>query len=84
MAGLGSHLRVEKHLQQQIAEFVEQVGPILPIDGIQHFIGFLNRVLADGGEVLRTIPWASAGRAQAGMISTERKNSCSKSVVLAG
>ena len=59
------HSGMEDHLQQQIAEFVAQVGEIAPHDGISHFIRLFDRVRGDGREVLFEVPRAAGvGRAQ--------------------
>ena len=64
VAGLVPHLRVEQHLQQQVAQFLRQVRPVLALDRVQYLVGFLQRVPADGGKALLAVPRASARRAQ--------------------
>ncbi len=64
VAGLIPHLRVEQHLQQQVAQFLRQVRPVLALDRVQYLVGLFQRVPADGGKALLAVPRASAGRAQ--------------------
>ncbi len=59
------HLGVEKHLQQQVAEFARQLGPVAIVDGLEDFVGFFQRVGLDGIEGLFAVPGAAAGCAQA-------------------
>jgi hypothetical protein len=62
MAGLGGHLRVVDHLEEQIAQFALQLGPGLALDGVGDLVGFLQRVGGDGGEVLLDVPGAAGFR----------------------
>ena len=62
VAFVGRHLRVEQHLQQQIAEFLFKMRKIAALDGVEDFVCFFERVFADGIEGLFAIPWAAAGR----------------------
>ena len=50
------HAGVEDDLEQQVAQLVLQVGPVLVLDGAGDFIGFLDRVRRDGGEGLLACP----------------------------
>ncbi|CAM5314477.1 hypothetical protein RLIN73S_04615 [Rhodanobacter lindaniclasticus] len=59
---LGGHLRVEHHLQQQVAEFVAKIGPVLPVDRVGNFVGLLDRVGGDRGKILFHIPRATDSR----------------------
>ncbi len=59
-APLGRHLRVERHLQQQVAQLVAQLGPIAAIDRIGHFVSLFDRVGRDRGEILLHVPRATA------------------------
>ncbi|MNE65788.1 hypothetical protein D3C80_1612950 [compost metagenome] len=54
-----AHLGVKHHLEQQIAQFITQIGIVLALNGIQHFVGFFQGVRRDGGEGLLTIPRAT-------------------------
>ena len=59
------HAGVIDDLQQEVAELLAQVGEIAAGDGVGHFVGFLQRVGSDAGEVLLQVPGATgAGRAQ--------------------
>ncbi len=55
-AGLLRHLRVEHHLQQQVAKFQAQIVEVLARDGVGHLVSFLQRVRRDAGEILAQIP----------------------------
>jgi hypothetical protein len=60
------HLRMEHHLQQQVAQFVAQIGPVAAVDRVGDFVGFLDRISRDGREVLLHVPRATPfGIAQA-------------------
>ena len=58
------HLGVEEHLQQQVAKLAGQLVPVARVDGLQHFVGFFQRVGLDGVEGLLAVPGTSAGAAQ--------------------
>ena len=57
------HAGMEDDLQQQVAEFVLEVGEVAAGDGVGHLIGFLERIGRDGLEVLLEVPGAAASRA---------------------
>ena len=60
-------LRVERDLEQQVAELVAQPREVALLDRIRHLVGFLERVRRDGAEILLQVPRAAArGVAQAG------------------
>ena len=62
----GSHLREENRLQHEIAQFGAQFVPIPAIDGVEHLVGFFERVGFDGVECLFAIPGTASGGSQAG------------------
>ncbi len=68
------HLRIKKHLQQQVAEFAGQFVPVAIIDGFEDFIGFFQRVGFDGIEGLLAIPGTPPGARKRSMIATARSN----------
>jgi hypothetical protein len=51
---------VKHHLQQQITEFVAEIGKIAAGDRISDFIGFLDGVGHNGRKILFEIPGAAA------------------------
>ncbi len=53
---LGRHLRMEDHLQQQVAQLVAQASQVVAIDRIGHLVGFFDGVWRDAGEGLLHIP----------------------------
>lgn len=59
----GGHLGVEDGLEQEIAEFFAEAGPIAFVDGIEDFVGLFEGVLLDGVEGLCPIPGATIGGA---------------------
>ena len=61
-ATLLGHARMEHDLQQQVAEFVAQVGHVIAIDGIGDFVRLLDGVGRDGRERLCDVPWAARSR----------------------
>ena len=65
MPRLLGHLRVVDRLQQQIAQLSLQLGPVLPLDGVGDFVGLLDRVGRDGGEILLEYPRGSPSRGRA-------------------
>ena len=64
VALVGGHLRIEQHLQQQIAEFFGKMREVAALNGVEDFVGFFKRVFADGVEGLLAVPGAAAGSAQ--------------------
>ena len=59
-AALIRHLRVIDHLEQQIAQFIQEQVWVIRGDGVRDLIAFLNCVRRDGGEILHQIPGAAA------------------------
>jgi len=59
----GSHLSVKDHLQQQIAQFVAHLAGVAALDGLEHFVGFLQQVGSQAPWCLLAIPWTPARRA---------------------
>ena len=53
---------MEHHLQQQVAEFLAQVGKITTVDGVGDLVGFLDGVGQDAVEILLQVPRAAAFR----------------------
>ena len=66
VALVGGHLRIEKHLKQQVAEFFGQMREVAALDGVEDLVGLFQRVFADGIEGLFAVPGAAAGSAKAG------------------
>ena len=68
------HPGMEDHLEQQIAEFVPQIGQIAALDGVHDLIGFLERVGRDRRESPARDPRGSRcpGVRSAAMISRRR------------
>ena len=44
VAFVGRHLRVEQHLQQQVAELFGQMRKVAPLDGVEDLVGLFERV----------------------------------------
>ena len=59
-------LRVEENLEEKVAEFLGEFGVVGGVQGIEHFVGFLDQVGAEGGVSLLAVPEAAVGRAKAG------------------
>ena len=59
------HLRIEEHLQQQVAEFAGEFVPVAIVDGFEDFVGLFQRVGLDGVEGLLAIPGAASRSPQA-------------------
>ena len=57
------HAGVEDDLQQQVAEFLLEIGKIVARDRVGDLIGFFERVGRDGREVLRQDPTGSRSAA---------------------
>ena len=53
---------VEDNLEQQIAEFILEIGYVVARDRIDDFMGFLDRIGRDRREILREVPFASVLR----------------------
>jgi hypothetical protein len=64
VAVVGRHLGIKQHLQQQVAQFLGQVRPVAPLDGVEDLVGLFQRVFANGIEGLLAVPRAAAGSAQ--------------------
>jgi hypothetical protein len=60
------HGGVEDYLEGEVAQFFGEVGPVLAIDGVEDFVGFLEGVGLDGVEGLFAVPGAASGGAEAG------------------
>ncbi len=60
---LGGDLRVEDDLQQQVAEFLAEVGVVAIVDRLDDFVGFLDHAGAQAGVGLFAVPRATAGSA---------------------
>ena len=60
VAFLARHLRIEQHLQQQVAQFAGQLRPVAIVDGFKDFVSLFQRVGLDGVKGLFAIPRASA------------------------
>ena len=58
------HLRVKEDLEQEISEFLAQIRPVSAFDGVEHFVGLFEGVLADGVEALLAIPRTATLSAQ--------------------
>jgi hypothetical protein len=56
------HACVKDHLEQEISEFLAKAGHVAAGDGIGDFVGFLDRVGRDGGEILLDVPRAAGSR----------------------
>ena len=56
VAGFLGHACMEHDLQQQVAQFVAQIRIVAPVYRIGHFVGFLDRVRRDRGEILLHVP----------------------------
>ena len=58
-------LAVEIHLEQEVAEFLADVGVVAALDGVHCFVGLLDEVRDEGFVGLLGVPRAAARRAQA-------------------
>ena len=67
---LSGHLRVEEHLQQQVAQLVPQLGPVAALDGVEDLVGLLQRMLLDGVEGLFAVPGHPPGPRSRAMMAT--------------
>ena len=69
---LFGHLRIEKHLQEQVAEFAGKFVPVAIVDRFEDFVGLFQRVGLDGVEGLLAIPGAAPGARKRSMMATAR------------
>ena len=61
------HARMEDDLQEQVAEFVAEIGKIAALDRVGHLIGLFERIGLDRLECLPDVPRAAGfGLAQGG------------------
>src|SRR5437879_3849762 len=58
------HLRVEKHLQQQVAKFAAQFVPVAIVNSFEDLVSLLERVRLDGIECLLAVPRTPSRPAQ--------------------
>jgi hypothetical protein len=56
------HTRVQSHLEQHIAQLLAQKAGIGKVDGVRHFVGLFDKILADGRMRLHLIPRAAIFR----------------------
>jgi hypothetical protein len=61
-AGFLGHAGVKDDLEQQVAEFVLEVGHVAAVARIGDLISFLDRKRRDAGEGLGSIPFAAGDR----------------------
>ena len=54
--GLLGHPGVIDGLEQQVAQFVAQIGHVAALDGVGDLVGFLDRIGRDRGEILLDVP----------------------------
>ena len=60
----GGDLRVEKDLEEEVAEFFGEFGVVVGVEGVKDFVGFFDEVGAEGGVGLFAVPGATAGGAE--------------------
>ena len=63
---LGSHLRKENSLQQQVAELARKLSLIACVDRVHDLVGLFKEIGLDGLEGLLAVPWAAAGSPETG------------------
>ena len=61
-AFLGGHLAMEDDLKEQVSQLFLQVGHVAPLYRIGDFVGLLDRIGRNRGEVLFGIPRAAGVR----------------------
>ena len=66
LAGIGSYLALQHHLQQHVAQLLAQVRDIGGFDGVHRLVCLFDHVVRDALVRLRAIPRASVRRAQRG------------------
>ena len=66
------HLRIEHHLEQQIAQLTAQVVKIFPLDSIEDLVGLLKGVRGDSGKGLLLIPRAAVFRVAQALHNAEQ------------
>lgn len=66
LAGFGRHLGVHRDMEKKIAEFLAQVGDVVPVDGLDQFGDFFDEAVADAAMSLLSVPWATVGGAESG------------------
>ena len=59
IAGFLRHSCMKDDLEQEVAEFAAQIAHVATFDRVGDFVGFLDCVWGDGGEVLRRVPLAA-------------------------
>ncbi len=56
---VGGHLGVEDGLEEEVAEFFGEVGPVAAVDGVEDLVGLFEGVGFDGVEGLLAVPGAA-------------------------
>ena len=64
-SGFLGEFAVEDHLQEQVAEFFQEVFVVLALNGVDRFVGFFDQVWDERGMRLLRIPGAATGCAEA-------------------
>ena len=66
LTGLRGHLRVHRHMEQEVAEFLAQVRDVLAIDRLEQFGDFFDQAVADAPVRLLLVPRAAVRGAESG------------------
>ena len=70
LAGIGSYLRVQDHLHENVAQLLAKVRRVARLDAVDRLVGLLDHVLGNARMRLLAIPRTAVGLAQALIVST--------------
>lgn len=69
------HPGMQRHLKQNVAEFLAQEMRIVQIDGVHRFVGLFEEVLPDGFMRLHLVPRAAVLRGRAAIPTMSARSS---------
>src|SRR3954447_7100793 len=75
-AALLQQQRQEVHLEEHVAELVEQLGVVAAVRGISQLVGLLDRVRDDRALVLLAIPGALAPQPTRELVKEDERVGC--------
>ena len=59
---LGLDLGVEGHLHQYVSQLLTKIHRVVPVQGVQNLVSFLQKISADGPVGLLSVPGAASRR----------------------
>jgi indole-3-glycerol phosphate synthase len=66
LSGFLGHLRMHRHMEQEVAEFLPEVRDVVAVDRLDEFGHFFDEAVADAAVRLLPVPRAAVGGAESG------------------